>query len=70
MILKTFIWGLILGILIFIIALFATPDLTHQCTNTLMICLNDATSKPLWQKMMNGFGCVFSNVWCVLTALF
>lgn len=70
MILKTFIWGLLLGILIFIIALFATPDLTRSCSNGLVTCLNQAAALPLGPKMLAGLGCVLDNVWCVLTAFF
>lgn len=66
---KTFIWGILIGILVFIIALFATPDLTHSCSKGLIGCMNEAAAMPLGAKIGAGIGCVFNNVWCVLTAL-
>lgn len=67
---KTFIWSLIIGILFFIIALFATPELTHTCSTGLIGCINEASVMPMMPKILTGLGCLFNNVWCVLTALF
>lgn len=68
--LKVFGWTLFIVILLFICALFLTPDLTRGCSNTLIDCLHQKTHLPFFEKMGGGFVCVMRNVWCVLTEIF
>lgn len=68
--LRIFSWTLAAVGAAFIVTLFLTPDLTHTCTDNLIDCLSSASDKPLLKRLWYGFGCVFKNIWCVLTALF
>jgi len=68
MYIKTFFWTLFLVIFCFICALFLTADLTQRCSDTLLTCLTQKSTLPLWDKMSGGFMCVIKNIWCVLTA--
>ncbi len=67
MIKKTFFWTLILVIIGIICALFLTDDFTQSCSNTLIECLEKHRNAPFFNKMFDGSGCVFRNIWCVLT---
>lgn len=67
MIKKTLIWTPLLVIIGLICALFLTDDFTQSCSNTLIECLERHRQNPFFIKMANGTGCVFRNIWCVLT---
>lgn len=57
-------------VLIFITALFLTPDFTRHCTAGLFDCMNQARSLGFWLRLWGHLGCVFHNVICVLGGLF
>ena len=66
-------WICYLGVFLFFICLgiiFLTPSLTGSCTNSLLMCLEDATSLGFWSKLWHTLVCVGRNVACVLGGLF
>ena len=73
MIKKLLWWAILLSfiaVLIFIAALFSTPSFTYQCTNNLLMCVEEAYPLPLSSKLWQTFVCVYHNVICVLGGLF
>lgn len=65
-----FVFFTFLAIVIFIIALFSTPDFTQYCTHDLLICVETAHTLPLWQRLSQTFVCTYHNVICVFGGLF
>ena len=59
-----------IAIFVFIGALFLTPSFTHECTDYLLACVEDAYDLPTMQRLMQTFVCTYQNVVCVLKGLF
>ena len=66
-------WAILFGfiaILLFIAALFLTPSFTYKCTDSLLMCVEEAYPLPVFPRLWQTFVCVYHNVICVLGGLF
>ena len=66
-------WILIIVLCLFFIGLgiiFLTPSLTTECTDSLLVCLNDGSKFGFWSRLGHALVCVYHNVVCVLGGLF
>lgn len=66
--LKTLFWGLIiLAIIGVLIYLFSTPTATTTCAEGILGCLEKNAHLPFFNKIGQGFVCLYQNVVCILT---
>lgn len=50
--------------------IFLTPSLTGECSDQLIMCLEENASLGFWSKLWHTLTCVYYNVICVLGGLF
>lgn len=53
----------IVGVLIY---LFSTPTATTNCAEGVLSCLERNNFLPFWEKIGQGFICLYHNVICVI----
>lgn len=58
------------AVLVFLTALFLTPDFTHYCTMDLLNCVEENNGLSVLRRLWANLMCVFKNVTCVLGGLF
>ncbi len=68
--LKTFFFGLFIGVLCMAVAFFSTPDLTNSCSDSFMICLDEGLKSNFVERVFGTLSCVINNVMCVVGRLF
>ena len=59
-ILKILLYSIPIGLIIYLMYVFTTPQITDFCSNSFVVCMDNATKLP-W--------CVLKNIGCVLSAL-
>ena len=64
---KTLFWGLfILSLIGVLIYLFSTPTATNVCAGDMLSCLEKNVQLPFFEKICQGFACLYHNVICIL----
>lgn len=70
LIFKILLWSIPVGIIIYLIFVFTTPEITDFCSGSFVVCMESAQKLPWYEKYYTGSWCVLKNVGCVLSALF
>lgn len=69
-ILRILLWSVPIGLIIYLIYVFTTPEITDFCSNSFVVCMDNATKLPWYEKYYMGVWCVLKNIGCVLSAIF
>lgn len=70
LIFRILLWSIPIGIIIYLISVFTTPEITDFCSDSFVVCMESAQKLHWYEKYYMGSWCVLKNVGCVLSALF
>lgn len=69
-ILRILVWAIPIGLICYLILIFTTPEITSFCSDSFVVCLDNASKLSWLEKYYTGTWCMLKNVGCVLNALF
>lgn len=67
MVKRFIIYGVLAVAIVVILAFFFTTDYAQDyCARGIIGCLQEGAQLEFWDKIMNGFSCLWANTKCVL----